>query len=566
MSLRSHSHALGRVCLALLMVSSVVIGTTGTAAAETVSTDCGLDDAIRGFHSVIDPEVDCGVYDDSAEDQTRLDAYASAQAMEQSRETYYTTRNNLQQDLRGILWLKAQVATAEALNNGANKSEAKSAFDDSVENYTTRLIRNDLRRHEAAMVQMAYLSNQTGGTATSPGHNVDAYSSLASATYRLPDGSNITVNTTVAQGGDMALFTAEGRDRYGIVAPFEPEDGKIYLLEHSWSEGTEDDNAAHEALYVGPESYDGASNDGGVAPYSDENTSKEEFVPAISMADVADQTESWMLLADDIKANGAQWIDGFYSEYQAGDISTSDIVGPAALAQEASTDYNETGYYSFANAELAAIGLTGQQNVSHVVQTDLTVREYDSGNDTGAGASYSETTYNAEIEGTLFLSGGDLSIVTGNEYDPDNLNGAVYMTVASAEDTDTGEPIEGMDKMVQIKEPFTVTEATNTQTGESVSVTSAENKDYSTSNLTEFKNELERLKSQRKALEEERANLIIDGGGGDGQQTQGGLLDGLLPSGVTDWFETATRGALIGLIALAVVGIWLLGQIFGGGR
>jgi len=83
---------------------------------------------------------------------------------------------------------------------------------------------------------------------------------------------------------------------------------------------------------------------------------------------------------------------------------------------------------------------------------------------------------------------------------------------------------------VEISEPFTITSATDTQTGQEVEVTTSEDKDYQTANATRLESQIDQLIQERKRLEEERNALNSDSsnntnnaGGGipwlpDGQQ------------------------------------------------
>jgi len=102
-----------RPLIALFVVTSVVAAgpLTGSASAEiTASTNCGTDDIIRGTYSVVDPEIDCGLYDNSQELQTQTDAYANAQAIESHRSQTATDQNNLGQDVEGLAWMEGKSA------------------------------------------------------------------------------------------------------------------------------------------------------------------------------------------------------------------------------------------------------------------------------------------------------------------------------------------------------------------------------------------------------------------------------------------------------------------------
>lgn len=527
----------GRLGLALLVVLAGVAGPmSGSAAAEVVvSKDCDIEDlAFGGVYTVVNPEDSCGLYNDRSE-LSEIDAYASGLAMSDSRDAYLTTRNNLNQDVRGLMWMKGKAAAVEALNNNATEAEAKAAFSEAVNNYTSRLIKNDIRRHEAAMVQTAYLSNQTGGTATTVGTNVEAYSSLAQVVYRLPDGENITVDTTVTStSGDKVLpFTYYGR--FDIIDHFQTgwSSGELQLQTSSWAHGTADYNAKDQ-IYVGHP--DISCGGDGVATYGDETKDGCRLTKAVDFNATAYQISEYLNAGDQVRANGDQYISDFYANYSAGEISSADLWDPITLAQEASTDYNSTGYYSFANAEVSALGLAGDTNISHTVETQLKTGELAEATNT-TNATYKTTTHDATIEGTLFLAGSSsISLQTGTQYDPANLSGTPYMTVANATNTTTGEPIEGAGRIVELRQPFTIVEATDTQTGNTVSTTSAESKDYETTNATRLQDVIDELTQLREYYENQQTTTA--GAPEPDIDTNSGLLSELsdflgLTSGIT---------------------------------
>lgn len=504
-----------RLCLSLLLISSVVIGSTGTAAADTeLSDDCGVANvALGGLWNVANPDVDCGIYDDSAETRTKVDAYANAKAMNERRNALVTQRENLLQDARSIMWMKGKVGAVEALNDGANKSEAKRAFNESVNDYTSMLIVNDMRKQEADAVQTAYLVQSIGGTNTStptiggsvpdpenngePGLYIYAVGSTATGYYQLPNQDIIKVALPVAADGGTG--NAAHIERVFFKA-FDPAMGKstigdnpgqVTVVNRSWSHGSLE---AKNYMSIGV-----------VNPETGYETS------AVSSNAYVDVIDSYLSNANQVKANGAGFIERVYPKLESGELSTADLLDPTTLASEAATEYNSTGYYAYQNTALSALGLTGNGNVTHVVNTQLTLSDYQQGTNT-TNASYQEKTVNATIEGSIYMTGSDnLTLETGQTYQPSNLPGTVYMTVANVTNRDTGAELDGVSGTTRLTEPFTIVSATNAKTGESVNVTSAQDKNYETTNLTELKQELEDLKRLQQELQDSQSV-----GGGDG--------------------------------------------------
>jgi len=494
--------AAGRVALALMMVLTVVAGPmAGSAAADTgVTTDCGVKDAMYAAVAVLDPEISCGLYDDSQEVGTRLDAYAAAQASAQYRSGYATTRINTEQDLRALLWMKGKTAMIEAMKANATKAETKAAFTSAVRNHSSLIIANDLRQYSAQAVQASYLSEQTGGGYTTEGSNIEAYNQTATVHIELTNGSYMTYQTPTFGSGRTPRYYPMMNLMASAYWSGDPGLGQIHLIERN------------ETTF----SYSAVDQDALYATHP--NANKSTQVALVNGANLVSRLSSYIEAERQIVANGQGTVDEIYPAVEAGKIDPVDLWDPTTIASQASTDFNSTGYHAFRNSQLSALGLTGDTNVSHVVETQVTSVSYAPGG-ANSSANYTESTRNATIEGTLFLAGDDtMSLDTGTTYDPATLNGSVYMTVESAAATDTGESLN-TSSLISIAEPFTIQSATNTRNGNPVNTTDAEGKNYSGTNVTEFRQVIEELIQERNRLQnqeppEDTGNQTNQAGGG----------------------------------------------------
>jgi len=505
--------------MSLLLVFTMIAAgpMAGTASADTtISTDCGVDDAIRGLYSTIDPEVDCGLYSDQTQELNEHDAVTKAAALEASQTSYNNTRSNLLQDVEGVMFMKGKAAAIRALENGSNESEATAAFEAAVRDYTTRLTINDMRDAERRAFEIRYLAEEAGSTNSSTVFVTEARANTTTATYELWNGTRFS----------MEIPNDDNR----VVDPLRNahiNDGPINLVgyENGWLTGDGD------ILFTERDSEDGAQYSG--AEQSDTYMAYNGYAYGVLQLEYHEAMTR-------VNSNGADFVSNAYPAVESGEIDPADLWDPLTLAQEASTDYNSTGYYSFSSASLSAIGLAGDQNVSHVVETQYTTSEYNG----SENATLETATYNATIEGTLFLSGADsLTLDTGTTYYPSNLSGTPYMTVASATDS-TGESINDTGAQIQLQNSFTILNATNTQTGDPVQTTSAEDKNYTTTNITEFKQTIDRLQNERQMLEEERSSW----GGGDSTPTPENKQSSLDPAALL----LITAGAAV--IALLLKG------------
>jgi hypothetical protein len=210
-----------------------------------------------------------------------------------------------------------------------------------------------------------------------------------------------------------------------------------------------------------------------------------------------------------VKDNVATYVNGVYSEWQAGEIDSTDLASadPQTIGTQASTEYNTTGYYGLSAAQLAALGLSGDNNASHVVETTWRYDVHNTTTDT-----LEEGTKNVNITGTLYYTGEDSQVFdTGVEYDPSNLNGVVYIAVSEMVDTSTGNETNFTGGFYTIEDNFTIHSATNTQTGDTINSTTMETRDYTSTNTTKLEEDINRLKEQRDFYEQQ---LTAASGGG----------------------------------------------------
>ncbi|MBX0286787.1 hypothetical protein EGH22_10645 [Halomicroarcula sp. F28] len=488
-----------------------MIGSTGSASAQTVGevdgSQCNPTElAIIGLSQGLAAPTACDLFNDDA--ASELDAYTASVSMAASQNGYLTTRNNLEQDARGLMWMEGKSAAIEALNNGANESEMNTAFDEAVNNYTSNLIENDMRQMSQQQAQAAYLAKQAGATNTSNGYVISAIPATGEETFELPDGRIVTIKTHmewVEIDSTQALYESMvfHNRQLDNDHPDVPNSEGVQKINDSAPFSSYDKYDTNRLKATHPSSPDSAN----AMDLSDNQT-----VEAVDIVGYNQQITDWVVASYNVKQNGDEWINNSYQRFEAGEIDAVDFWDPVTLANEASTSYGSTGFYSFANAELAALGLAGDANVSHEVQTNVTVSRYNGPTNT-TDASYNTTTYpNATIEGTVFLTGdGDMSLETGKTYDPANLSGTPVMTVANATAGD-GTEITGLGNYTDLKEPFTIESAIDTQSGDPVNVTTAEDENYETTNNTEFIRQIERLKAQRDAYQ---AMLSASGGSGD---------------------------------------------------
>lgn len=461
-----------------LVISTAVIGGFGGPASPvgTVEAgyfeDCSFSDSlslsIGASLGLSDQSCKFWSPDTDTENISNTDALAAWETEKQSEQAFITSQQNFGQDRYSVMMAKAKISLINDLNNNVSEANATANAKEVVQNYTANVQENVLNRHNS---QMAFISYYAGTDAnvskssTTESNNLSVSSYESYVTYSLADGRE--VNTTRLVYGGF----------YGTIG-YESQPGisKVSEVTNGASSDTWDHSQDHYKVHT---------NDGEVIIYNGGGDTWYDLLG--SLGSDLNQAESNI----DVLANNT------YTAYQAGEINATDLANsdPSVIGTEASTSYNSTGYYGYANAQLAALGLSGDTNASHVVTLEAT---------------------NRTVTGTIFYTGEDSQTFdTGTTYDPNNLNGSVYMSVSTLEENGTEVDYSG--GFLHVQENFTVDSATNVKTGESINTTTMETRDYSTTNVSNLQEELNELKELRDYYEEQQAassgGISLDFGG-----------------------------------------------------
>lgn len=407
---------------------------------------------------------------EAAANRTETDMYASATTVQEDHDQQLITRNNYLEDSRSVAWGKGQDAAWSAYKNGANESEMKAAFNETVTDYYTRMEMEVAKRAETDMVRLAYIAsianNDTGISdewLEVNGYNADTQSLT---------GSTDNVTWTLLNGTTMTLETAMFRES---------------------SAGSEFNYPLMGPMRSG--SYDTANTPGAPSPTTD---TYNMTVPSLDsehpskiiweedrMTAVVDSIESKDQMVRD---NGALWVESVYADAQNGTVNATDHVSTTTIAQEWATDYNTTGYYAYAAAVFANSGwYVPDQNTTGTMTIS-----------TGQG------TY----EGQLFSQGAPPSGVweTNVTYDADYINGTQLFATSDG-------------RTIELNSTFTITEMYN-RDGARIQTTTPQTYDYQTTNTSEYtalQNSLSELRETINAMD-------TSGGGGSSSSNDTVLL------------------------------------------
>ncbi|REA05873.1 hypothetical protein DEQ92_06305 [Haloferax sp. Atlit-6N] len=502
-----------RRTLALVFVVLVVTtAATGpvAAASTTVTVDyehCGPTDLLEQTFSMLlggDKEacLQGGVSYDDLENITSTDGYAAGLAVDDSVESFNTTLENRLQDTRTVAYSKAKIQVVNDINNGTAETLAKERANETVTAYYAQIERNIIRDWNAKMSELEYLNQTETGFAFHEPSDSDEYqipgqyaenpdgfqTGVHQMNYTLVNGTNVTMKFWLQPhnvGGDgTGANAAVGVLPKTSLAP----DLYAYSNElHGWSTGG-DYYSASDGLAV-------------------QSPSTSNYTGVLYGADYTGLLEDLDTQQQQVQANMAQVVEGYYAQYAAGDIDSTDLarLDPSTIGAEASTEFNTTGYYSYAAVQLASIGYSGDLNSSHTIAVE----------------GQNGTTI---VNGTMFYTGEDAPAGwdTGSTYQFADYNGTFYFAYQNANDS-------GIYDLSEYGENFTIVEAFNVHTGEAVNTTSTQQYVYEDTNATALQSQLDQLLELREWFEQEAGTAgSTDGGrnpaGGLNTQVIGGAL------------------------------------------
>ncbi|MGB9957444.1 hypothetical protein ACOZ4B_13800 [Haloferax prahovense] len=451
--------------VATAATSGVVPGASpvGDASAEWV--DCSLSDPLLGaaFNTLTGADTGCRWESGDQVDYeniSKTDAYASALGIADASESYTTTTQNFLEDTRSVAWSKAKITIVNELNNGSTVSQAKLAANQTVDAYYSQVQRNVIADWNSKTHTLDYLHTESGlvlgpdGSAT-----IEEWDNK---TYTLSNGSSMTLRAMdYSTNGD-----------YHTAPP-------TSVMPHSTAD------PGINGLYI-------------IKAKDPDSGSMTWILDGGQYATVLDDTYTQ---SNQIQSNVDQYVDDAYSLYQAGELETGDLLDPTTIASQAATEYNSTGYYSFAAVQLASLGASGNINASHTI-------------DTGDGTT---------LNGTLYYTADDVPTsgwATGQTYNMTNFNGTFYMAVQKQDGNGT------IVDLANYGETFTITQAVDTQTGEELNATQIETYTYDSTNASALKSELDRLRDLRAEYEQSLNGGGSSGGGLNTQLIGGALLVG----------------------------------------
>jgi hypothetical protein len=411
------------VVLVVLIISSVVVpaGPVGMAAAETDvrEDDCTkFEDAIYTVTSGalgqfpecrpsrLSDEID--ELQNESTQKTHSDIYSAMSTQEDTFESALAQRNNYVQDSRTQAYLKAENVTVQAmLNESGAGSPTLSELNTTAENaavdyYTESHQYADVNIWNKHILGLKYAFERAENESDLSSDDVMALKFQNGTGYMSDQGTDRYVrgfnqtNITLANGTTREVWQVQVYFEYSDPSCFGavntsvgPRTGPIEVQDSSCE--------SPPPTLTGVKSLqpDGSSLDNFT------------FVNHTRVANRFDETSSAAdLVADNARVNAKS----MYDAENNGTFDPSNYSNPYALAQEYATDYNSTGYWSYAMASGAALGY----RVADLNGTSLMY------------VKYGDTTY----EGQIMSPNGPTSTTgwqVNHTYNPDNIDGTQWL-------------------------------------------------------------------------------------------------------------------------------------------
>ncbi|WP_049967987.1 hypothetical protein [Haloferax prahovense] len=411
------------------------------------------------------------LYIDADANQTHVDVYQHGKTMRSGMETTDAVMTNQVEDgSRNIAWAKAKIAAIEALNRGESQAEVKNASKAAVEDYYTTMQMNYIGQYNDVVRKYHYLNEtyeghselssnvETGNVNESTGIWVFkagfdySYDGLNSTTYTAANGTEVNVSTVQFASGSETSLLATGGSRKS----------KLMIEGYDYAEYGSEPNLA-----------------------------------VLNINHSANRLDAIETANSQMKSNADLYVENLMNAYSSGDIDISDIPDPSTLSQEYATEYNSTGYYAFAGADLALMGVGTSMNHSMAFEM-------------ADGTVYNGSLYtNWEPESTE----GEWE--TGVTYYPSNATDSMVFFA-----TNQG--------LIAADQPFTITQMTNVKTGETVENTTTQSYNRQTQNASLTLEELQSLLELQNELDAQKDDAIGGGGGlGFGGFSENSVLIGL---------------------------------------
>jgi hypothetical protein len=386
------------------------------------------------------------------EAQAEADLHAGAASRGQARDAYLTGLDNTLQDSETVAWSKAEIAIAEAYENGKNESQAAAEAKAAIRDYYAVRQKNLEQSWDADLQTVDYIRNVSSNDS-----DIDGSFSLSPDSGGFPEATR-----GIATTGTLTLVNGSTIETPRIEIDRDNSGGTGWT-----NDGIQDTNADWTLSYSG-------GNDTTVVVPQDRYKSAWTQI----------ETQSSGLTAE-----VDPYVTSVYDGLENGTINSSDVISKAAYVGELGTDYQNATTSGQGNVynSIGALGALGL-DVPELNGTGTITVEYT--------ANGSTQTADGLLAARAAPSGSWESNTT---YNASQISGPVYLAKTDGE-------------IVSLDGEFTVSEIRD-RDGNSIQNVTAERVAYQTTNASELQAKLDSLEEYRAQIE---ARSPLSGIGGIG--------------------------------------------------
>ena len=383
--------------------------------------------------------------------ETKTNIYQQGTTQYQNSRILLDSMDNSLEGAKTIARLEGKQAYIRALENGSSEAEARSKAVGAVEDYYATKQLQLINSYETSASVSLNLANKAANTTD--------VSSTFVAIYSERDGTfGNEIDRTQAS---VSLVNGSSRSYQAV----------------SYGETFGVDRTSVYTAGIGGDNVDLQ----GVGVQAPTNNNEDEY-----LLNATDYGAAWTKIQNQhstVQSEVDTFVTNTYTEYQQGAINESDLVDPYLEAREYSP---EGDYQTWAVRSLAATGVEPPENVSSY--GDMVVRD-----STGE-----------QISGLLLSDGLPTSgsYTVGETYNASTIDGPQY--VASGQTT---HQLNGQFTLLNVTTP----DGEHLNEGEQIDYSQV---DYQTSNITEFKERLNRLQKTAAEIEARQQKLRNPSGGG----------------------------------------------------
>lgn len=411
------------------------------------------------------------------------DITAGVVEMQSADERVLTSIRNNIANSENVSLAKAKAAVIRAMNNGATESEAKTAMNDEINAYYSKIQANILKHWNSQLEQLAHHHQQiVDHSDTNPANQFELRDSDATLNYDSTYGWQgfHDLQMTLLDGTDHLYHTIEMQQNSGSDTDMYSR--LIDFLDQKANVPCDGPNSYHGTPHLTTPVFNGKA-------YHDEF----QF------------TNAWNDLKtkrDDVNQQMQSFVSDVYSAYEPGEIPTEDLIDPITASTELNQDYS---HYSIQSAHAAMMGIPSNAELSLVMEV------------------YPPNDETFEMEADIYTkhvptdSDGNKGFKADGEtvYEPSTWADPLYVAYKAYDVADDGTITNEKRDFQKMEKPFTILKAEDAD-GKEVTKFKNDAEVNQTADVAAIEEELDQLRQKNRELQNKAQAAKNRGGSATG--------------------------------------------------